>query len=166
MDAPVTLITGTRIGIGRHLAEHYLRLGHRVVGCSRNPGDWTREGYEHYETDVADEKGVKTMFSEIRRSYGRLDHLINNAGIASMNHSLLTPASTVSAILATNVVGTFLLSREAAKLLKRKGYGRIVNFSSVPVPLKLAGEAAHAGSKSAVVGLTHVLARGVAEFGL
>ena len=58
MDAPVTLITGTRIGIGRHLAEHYLRLGHRVVGCSRAPVDWTREGYNHYGTDVADEKGV------------------------------------------------------------------------------------------------------------
>src|SRR5439155_2642134 len=166
MDAPVTLITGTRIGIGRHLAEHYLRLGHRVVGCSRSPVDWTREGYKHCGTDVADEEGVKAMFSEIRRSYGRLDHLINNAGIASMNHSLLTPTSTVSAILATNVVGTFLLSREAAKLMKRKGYGRIVNFSSVAVPLKLAGEAADVASKSAVVALTHVLARELAEFGI
>src|SRR5213082_1890534 len=131
MDAPVTLITGTRIGIGRHLAEHYLRLGHRVVGCSRAPVDWTREGYKHYGTDVADEKGVKAMFSDIRRSYGRIDHLINNAGIASMNHSLLTPTSTVSAILATNTVGTFLLSREAAKLMKRKGYGRIVNVRTL-----------------------------------
>src|SRR5207249_11451066 len=116
-------------------------------------------------TDVADEKGVKAMFSEIRRLHGRLFHLINNAGIASMNHSLLTPTSTVSAILATNTVGTFLLSREAAKLMKRKGYGRIVNFSSVAVPLKLAGEAAYVASKSAVVALTPGLAREFAEFG-
>jgi 3-oxoacyl-[acyl-carrier protein] reductase len=166
MDAPVTLITGTRIGIGRHLAEHYLRLGHRVVGCSRNAVDWTREGYKHYRADVADEKAVKAMFSDIRRSYGRLDHLINNAGIASMNHSLLTPTSSVNAILATNVVGTFLLSREAAKLMKQKRYGRIVNFSSVAVPLKLAGEAAYVASKSAVVALTHVLAREFAEYGI
>src|SRR5439155_21587239 len=107
MDAPVTLITGTRIGIGRHLAEHYLRLGHKVVGCSRAPVDWTREGYKHYTTDVADEKGVKAMFSEIRRLHGRLDHLINNAGIASMNHSLLTPTSSVHEIFATYAVGNY-----------------------------------------------------------
>ena len=81
MDAPVTLITGTRIGIGRHLAEHYLRLGHRVVGCSRAPVDWTREGYKHYGTDVADEKGVKAMFSEIRRSFGHLDHVYPSRGM-------------------------------------------------------------------------------------
>src|SRR5258706_12347081 len=164
MDAPVTLITGTRIGIGRHLAEHYLRLGHRVVGCGRTAVDWSREGYKHYRADVADEKAVKAMFSDIRRSYGGLDHLINNAGIASMNHSLLTPTSTVNAILATNVVGTFLLSREAAKLMKQKRYGRIVNFSSVAVPLKLAGQAAHVASKSAVVALTHVLEREIPEY--
>src|SRR3989449_10614517 len=166
MDAPVPLITGTRLGIGRHLAEHYLRLGHRVVGCSRAPVDWTREGYNHYGTDVADEKGVKAMFSAIRRSYGRLDHLINNAGIASMNHSLLTPVSTVSAILDTNVVGTFLFSREAAKLMKTAGYGRIVNLTTVAVPLKLEGEAIYVASKAAVVSLTEVLARELAGFGI
>src|SRR5258706_988837 len=166
MDAPVPLITGTRIGIGRHLAEHYLRLGHRVVGCSRTAVDWTREGYKHYRADVADEKAVKAMFSEIRRSYGRLDHLINNAGIASMNHSLLTPTSTVNAILATNVVGTFLLSREAAKLMKRKRYGRIVNFSSVAVPLKLAGEPAYLTSEYAVLAFTHDIARAFCHHGI
>jgi 3-oxoacyl-[acyl-carrier protein] reductase len=166
MEAPVTLITGTRIGIGRHLAGHYLALGHRVVGCSRKPADWTHERYEHCRADVSDEKAVKSMLSEIRRSYGRLDHLINNAGIASMNHSLLTPVSSVSAILATNVIGTFLLSREAAKLMKQKRFGRIVNFSSVAVPLKLAGEAAYVASKSAVVAMTQVLAREFAELGI
>src|SRR5882724_12979931 len=159
MDAPVTLITGTRTGIGRHLAEHYLRLGHRVVGCSRTAVDWTREGYKHYRADVADEKAVKAMFSEIRRSYGRLDHLINNAGIASMNHSLLTPLSTVNAVLDTNVVGTFLFCREAAKLMKVAGYGRMVNVTTVAVPLKLEGEAIYVASKAAVVSLTEVLAR-------
>ena len=62
------------------------------------------------------------MFSEIRRTYGRLDHVINNAGIASMNHSLLTPKSSVDAILNTNVVGTFLLSREGQELALKQGY--------------------------------------------
>lgn len=166
MEAPVTLITGTRVGIGKHLAEHCLALGHVVVGCSRNPVDWSHDRYTHRQIDVTDEKSVKTMLAEIRETRGRLDHLINNAGIASMNHSLLTPISAVTAILSTNVVGTFLLAREAAKLMQRRRYGRIVNFSTVAVPLKLAGEAAYVASKAAVVALTQVLARELAEFGI
>ena len=166
MDAPVTLVTGTRKGIGRSLAEHYARLGHRVVGCSRGDVDWAVEGYVHYVADVSDERAVKRIFTDVRRKYGRLDHLINNAGIASMNHSLLTPLSTVSAVLDTNVVGTFLFCREAAKLMKLAGYGRIVNVTTVAVPLKLEGEAIYVASKAAVVSLTEVLARELAGFGI
>ena len=59
MDTPVTLITGTRKGIGRHLAEHYVRCGHRVVGCSRGEVDWAAEGYVHYVADVSDEPAAK-----------------------------------------------------------------------------------------------------------
>jgi len=166
MDAPVTLITGTRKGIGRYLAEHYARLGHRVVGCSRGDIDWTADGYVHYTADVSDERAAKRIFTDVRKKYGRLDHLINNAGIASMNHSLLTPVSTVNAILDTNVVGTFLFSREAAKLMKTAGYGRIVNLTTVAVPLKLEGEAIYVASKAAVVSLTGVMARELAGFGI
>lgn len=166
METPVTLVTGTRTGIGRHLAEHYVGLGHQVVGCSRGPVDWSHERYRHCELDVSDEKAVTAMLAGIRRDYGRLDHLVNNAGIASMNHSLLTPIASVNAILATNVVGTFLLSREAAKVMQRRRFGRIVNFSSVAVPLKIAGEAAYVASKAAVAALTQVLARELAQMGI
>lgn len=166
MDEPVTLITGTRTGIGRSLAEHYVRRGHRVVGCSRSPADWALEGYTHHLADVRDEKAVRDLVGEIRRTHGRLDHLINNAGIAEMNHSLLTPISSVREILEVNVAGTFLLCREAAKLMKKRRFGRIVNFTTVAVPLKLAGEAAYVASKAAVTALTEVLARELAEFGI
>lgn len=166
MDAPVTLVTGTRTGIGRYLAEHYVRQGHRVIGCSRRAPEWALEGYAHYTADVADEKAVKTMFAEVRRTYSRLDHLINNAGVASMNHALLTPVATVRGVLETNVIGTFLFSREAAKLMKVRNYGRIVNFTTVAVPLKLAGEAAYVASKAAVQSLTEVLAQEFADFGV
>lgn len=166
VDAPVTLVTGTRVGIGKHLAEHYVRQGHHVIGCSRRSPDWTLDGYTHFITDVTDEPTVKAMFADLRRTHGRLDHLINNAGIASMNHSLLTPLSTVHSVLGTNVVGTFLFCREAAKLMRLARYGRIVNFTTVAVPLKLAGEAIYVASKAAVLSLTQVLAREFADFGI
>jgi len=166
MSEPVTLITGTRKGIGRHLAEYYCDQGHIVFGCSRGEPEWKRDNYRHFIADVSDESQVKSLFATIRREHGRLDNLLNNAGIASMNHSLLTPVNTVRRILETNVIGCFLFCREAAKLMKKNHYGRIVNFSTVAVPLKLEGEAAYVASKAAVEGLTNVLSREFAEFGV
>jgi 3-oxoacyl-[acyl-carrier protein] reductase len=163
---PVTLITGTRKGIGRFLAEHYVAAGHHVVGCSRQPADWQHERYTHIEADVCDEAQVKDLFVRIRRELGRVDHLINNAGIASMNHSLLTPYATVRRVMDTNLGGTFLFSREAAKMMQKAKFGRIVNFTTVAVPLKLEGEAAYVASKAAVQALTQVMARELGQFGI
>lgn len=165
-EAPVTLITGTRKGIGKFLVEHYVARGHQVVGCSRSDIDWELPGYRHFVADVIDEATAKTIFSHIRRDYGRLDNLINNAGIASMNHTMLTPLATVEQILDTNVVGSFLFAREAAKLMSTHKYGRIVNFTTVATPLKLEGEAIYAASKAAVKSLTEVMARELAAFGI
>ena len=160
------LITGTRKGIGRYLAEYYAEQGFTVFGCSRGEADFTLENYHHHCLDVADEDGVKKIFAAIRESHGSLDVLVNNAGIASMNHILLTPRATVEKILNTNVMGTFLFCREAAKLMRAGGSGRIVNFATVATPLKLEGEAIYAASKAAVVSLTGILARELAPFGI
>jgi 3-oxoacyl-[acyl-carrier protein] reductase len=161
-----TLITGTRKGIGRYLVEHHLERGDVVLGCSREPVDYTHERYTHFRLDVADEEKVTAMFTTIAKTRGRLDVLINNAGIASMNHALLTPMSTVHDILRTNVAGTFLFCREAAKLMRKNRSGRIVNFATVATPLKLEGEAMYAASKAAIVSLTEVLARELGPLGI
>lgn len=165
-EQKVMLITGTRKGIGRFLAEHYAVHHFRVIGCSRQLSDLRHPNYQHFELDVADEAKVKALFAEIRKTYGRLDVLINNAGIASMNHVLLTPLSAVQNILNTNLIGTFLFCREAAKLMQKNHTGRIVNFSTIAVPLHLEGEAMYAASKAAVEMLTRVLARELADFGI
>ncbi len=165
-DREVVLITGTRKGIGRYLAEHFVRKGALVEGCSRAAPDWALENYTHHCLDVADEAQVRAMLSSIQQRHGRLDILINNAGVAAMNHALLTPAATLDQIMATNFRGTFLLCREGAKLMQRRRYGRIVNVSTVAVPLLLEGEAIYAASKSAVVTFSQILARELAEFGI
>lgn len=162
----VTLITGTRKGIGRHLAEYFCERGHTVYGCSRGESDFEHDNYHHFTADVSDEAQVKRLFSVIRKNSGRLDNLLNNAGIASMNHSLLTPVTSVRKIMETNLIGCFLFCREAAKMMRKHKFGRIVNFSTVAVPLKLEGEAAYVASKAAVESLTDVLAREFADFGI
>mgnify|MGYP003575594991 FL=1 len=162
----VFLITGTRKGIGEHLVEHYLARGHQVVGCSRKQATFEAEGYRHFCLDVSDEAGVRQMFAEISKEHGRLDVLINNAGVASMNHALLTPAKTAREIFETNFLGTFLMCREAARLMRKHGFGRIINFATVATPLKLEGEAVYAASKAAVINFTQIIAREFAEFGI
>jgi 3-oxoacyl-[acyl-carrier protein] reductase len=165
-EQKVMLITGTRKGIGQKLAHYYLELGYLVIGCSRGESTIDNKDYQHFQLDVANEKEVLRMFSFIRSTYSRLDILINNAGIASMNHSLLTPVSTASRILETNVIGSFLMMREAAKLMKKNKFGRMINFTTFAVPFKLEGEAIYAASKAAVQTLTEILAREFADLGI
>ena len=162
----VVLITGTRRGIGRHLAEHFVCQGKVVVGCSRKSPDWELKNYTHYLVDVSNEKQVRSMFTAIMNQLGRLDIVINNAGIASMNHTLLTPVSTVDRIMAVNFRGTFIVCREAAKIMKKRKYGRIVNIGTVAVPMQIEGEAVYAASKSAVITFSKIFAREVAQFGI
>ncbi len=157
------VITGTRKGIGKTLAEYYLANGWRVAGCSRGEASIQHEHYVHYALDVSDEEAVIAMARDLKKRFGAVDALLNNAGIASMNHALLTPAVTVNRILQTNVVGTFLFCREMSKLMRSRKSGRIVNFTTVAHPLNLEGEAIYAASKAAVESLTRILARELAE---
>jgi 3-oxoacyl-[acyl-carrier protein] reductase len=158
-EKPVALVTGTRKGIGKHLAHYFALRGYAVVGCSRGTPDWSLNGYEHHALDVADEEHVMVLLGQVRRKYGRLDVLINNAGIASMNHAMLTPGTTAERIVRTNFLGTFLVCREAAKLMMKQKSGRIVNFSTVAVPMDLEGESIYAASKAAVETFTRIFAR-------
>jgi 3-oxoacyl-[acyl-carrier protein] reductase len=165
-DRQVMIITGARKGIGRFLAEHYVEHGFDVLGCSRKPSDLQLPRYEHYSLDVADESAVKQMFLDVSRKFGRVDVLINNAGVASMNHSLLTPLSTAQKLINTNFLGTFLFCREAGKLMQRNRSGRIINFTTVASALNLEGEALYAATKAAVESLTRTLARELAQFNI
>lgn len=165
-SSQVMLITGTRKGIGRRLVEHYVTQGFKVVGCSRKDIDYKFDNYQHFCLDVSHEAEVKKLFFQIKKSYGRLDYLINNAGIGLANHILLTPCETVRNIMNTNFMGTFLFCREGARLMKKNGFGRIVNITTVAVPLKLEGEAVYASSKAAITTLTQILSKELAVFGI
>jgi 3-oxoacyl-[acyl-carrier protein] reductase len=165
MTAPIMIITGTRKGIGRFLVDRYLEQGYVVAGCSRERFEEPLpKNYSHYCLDVADEKDVISMVRDVSKRLGPISVLINNAGIASMNHLMLTPTSTLEKVFGTNVFGTFNAMREVSKVMMTAKYGRIVNFATVATPLNLEGEAAYAASKAAVESLTRVAAREFAPF--
>ena len=161
------LITGSRKGIGRFLSETFLERGYQVFGCSRGDTDLEHEFYQHFKCDVTNETAVIKLIRSIGKSHGGIDILINNAGIASMNHILSTPASTVKHLMDTNFTGTVLFCREVAKLMvRKKNNGKIVNFSTVASPLNLDGEAIYASSKAAVQKFSQVAAKEFAPFGI
>jgi len=166
IDKPVMIITGTRKGIGKYLAEYYIQNGFSVIGCSRDNVDFELNNYQHYCLDVSDESLVKKMFKEIRKKCGRLDVLINNAGVSSENHVLLTPLKEAHDSLNTNFIGTFIFCRESVKLMKMNQHGRIINISSIHVPLALAGTSIYSSSKAAIEQFSRVLAREVFQFGI
>jgi len=162
----VTLITGTSKGIGRYLCEYYCGKGHIVIGCSRNDTDFQSLNYHHYLLDVSDENGVIKMVKDIKKEFGSIENLINNAGVAMMNHLLLTPLSALETVFKTNVFGSFLFIREVSKVMMKREYGRIVNFTTIATPLMLEGEAVYAASKASIENLTKISARELAIFGI
>ncbi len=161
------LITGTSRGIGNYLARSFLAEGHTVIGFSRTEPEGKMEGqYAHYRADISDEKQVSQAVNEVRKKFGYIDVLVNNAGIASMNHFCLTPLETAKRVMNVNFFGTFLMTRECTKLLRKSPHARIVNFSTVAVPLNLAGEASYAASKAAIESLTRTTAKELADWGI
>jgi 3-oxoacyl-[acyl-carrier protein] reductase len=166
MEPRRVLITGTSRGIGADLVRHYLAAGDTVVGCARGESPLEHERYLHVHADITDQSQVGALVRAVRGRCGSLDVLINNAGVASMNPVALTSADAARRIVDTNFFGTFLLTHAALRLLRRSANGRIVNLTTIAVPLRLAGEAIYAASKSAVETFTRIVAREVGAFGI
>ena len=162
----IFIITGTRKGLGLDMAQYFLEQEEIVYGCSRRATTLRHPNYTHFELNVSNEQEVISMVRTIYKAHKRIDVLINNAGAASMNHFLLTPHSTTEKLFATNFFGTFLMCREVAKIMIRQNQGRIINYTTVAVPLNLEGELVYSSSKAAVEQLTRVLAAEIGQNGV
>lgn len=160
----IIVITGTSRGIGLSLVERYIKQGHLVIGCSRSESNYSNENYHHFQIDLSKEDEINKFAHIVRKQFGSVDVLINNAGIASMNHFLLTPLETVHKVMTTNFYAPFAMTRAFVGLLKKSCNPRIINFSTVAVPLNLDGELAYVASKSAIEAMTKILAKELAPF--
>ncbi|MGN0904198.1 MAG: SDR family NAD(P)-dependent oxidoreductase [Alphaproteobacteria bacterium] len=158
------VITGTSRGIGLSLAEYYLSGGCRVAGCSRSESPLTHPDYKHYTVDLSQEADVNRFAADVRKDFGSVDVLINNAGVASMNHFMLTPVETARRLMNINFFGPFAATRAFINALKKSDHPRVVNFSTVAVPFNLDGELAYVSSKAAVESMTKILAKELAPF--
>lgn len=155
------LITGSSKGLGKYLVTKYSK-NNIIHCCSRRDPFSIEKNITHHQLDISNEEEVIDM----ARFIENIDVLINNAGIASMNHFMLTPYEVIKNIFETNVYGTFLLTREVLKKMIRQKSGRIINISTIAVPMKLEGECIYSSSKAAVEQMTKVLAKEVGEYGI
>ena len=164
---PVMIITGTSKGIGKYLSEYYVGKGFQVVGCSRSVIDSELDNYQHFNLDVSDESAVKMMFTKIRNRYDRLDVLINNVGVNyTMAPVLLVPYESALKTTKINFLATVLMSREAAKIMMKNSFGRIINFGSMAVKHENKGEAIYTASKAAIGSFTSVFAKEIYSYGI
>lgn len=171
----VALVTGAGRGIGRAVAMALARCGAKVALAARSAGQLAEAadairaaGGRAMEQvlDIADESQVVQAFARVRDELGRLDVLVNNAGLGIFGPTAEFAASSLDAVIQTNVRGTFLCCREALKLMLPAKRGYIINIASVVGIKGYPRQAAYTASKHAVMGLTKSLAAEVSGQGV
>jgi len=164
----VALVTGAGRGIGKSISFHLAKLGATVVLCARNKKEIdsvaaiiSRDQVKAsaLACDVSDLGSVQSVAAEVEKAHGRLDILINNAGVGSFTGPLheMTPEAWEK-VLNTNLRGVFYCIRAFAPMMIRQGGGHIVNISSLAGKNALANGAAYAASKWGLNGLSYSVA--------
>ena len=172
----VVLVTGGSRGIGRGIclafaargAQVVVNYGHDEEAARRVLGEVQGNGgrADLWRADIAAREEVDRMFKEILDRFGRLDVLVNNAGVIRDTHLMLMSDQDWDAVVDTNLKGTFHCCRAALRPMIGKRWGRIINLASPSALTGRAGQANYAASKGGVISLTKSLAREVAPFGI
>ena len=164
---PTILVTGGASGIGFAIVEAVLAAGWRAIAVDVDAGHLAsaRNAELRFEQlDVADDDAVVKSIAACEREFGPLSGVVNSAGIARDVPTLETSAALFRRILDVNLVGSFLVSREAAKAMVGRGGGAIVNLASISGVTGNKGRTAYGASKGGVVVMTKVMAVELAPF--
>ncbi len=169
LSEQVALVTGGSRGIGRAISLKLAALGANVVVNYASNADAAKQVVDQIESlgvkalalgfDVAEESQVQDAVKEIVKEFGRIDILINNAGVTSDGLLVRTSGADWQRTIDINLSGSFYCAKAVAKPMMKARYGRIVNISSVIGETGNPGQAAYAASKAGVFGLTKSLAR-------
>ena len=175
LEGKVAIITGAGTGIGKGIARAFAREGADLVIASRNQDVLENTASELrplgatvvvQPTDVTDEAEVVALFDTCIRTHGRLDVLVNNAGVFDGGPLEELSLETWQHVLNVNLTGVFLCSREAMKIMKRQRAGRIINIGSISAQMPRMNSAPYATTKHGLVGLTKSTALEGREYGV
>jgi 3-oxoacyl-[acyl-carrier protein] reductase len=175
-DGRVAIVTGGSRGIGRAVAMRLANEGANVAITYRSNDAAAEAAAEEVRTegarceifqgDVASPDDVAALFEGVGEALGRVEILVNNAGLTRDNLMMRMKESEFDEVLSTNLKGTYLCTRAALRPMIRARWGRIVNISSVVGLVGNAGQANYAASKAGIIGFTKSVAREVAQRGI
>jgi len=155
----VILITGASRGIGRETSLYLLRYGASVIGFSKGESTIPNKNYCHFSVDIRDVTKIRKTFFEISEKFAKVDILINNAAVLTSQYSMIMPPEKAQEMVDVNLLGTFFVSREVAKIMRKAKWGRIINISSMASRLEPMGDSIYAATKSAVITLANIMAK-------
>ncbi|NOX90129.1 MAG: 3-oxoacyl-[acyl-carrier-protein] reductase [Calditrichaeota bacterium] len=167
-EEKVAIVTGSARGIGKAIALKLAKEGYHVVisDILKETAEKTAKEIESLGSkslpvvaDVSKLEDAQRLIKETVDAFGKLDVLVNNAGITRDNLTIRMSEAEWDSVLNINLKGTFLCSQQAARVMMKKRYGRIVNIASVSGILGTAGQANYASSKAGVIALTKAFAR-------
>lgn len=163
----IVIVSGGEHGIGKAISQAFAREGARVImaGLNEDAGKKTEkeitakgETALFIKTDVRNESEIIHLYKTLNEQFGAVDILINNAGISKFISPYELSANDWDEVISTNLKGTFLMSREAARLMREKNGGAIVNIASTRAFMSEPNSEAYAASKGGIVALTHAMA--------
>jgi len=166
-ESRVVLISGGSRGLGLALVEHFLTAGNRVATFSRHSseaiqkfqaGEFSQNFY-FAEVDAADGESLRTFVADARKQFGRLDVLINNAGVGEDGLLATMSETQIDRMLDVNLRASLLLARAAARVMLDQGSGSMINIASIVALGGAAGLATYAATKAGQIGMTKSLAR-------
>ena len=172
LEGRVALVTGASRGIGRAIAQELAAAGAFVVGTATSEsgaaaiGEYLGAKGRGIVLDVTDAEGSAKAVADIVSEFGRIDVLVNNAGITRDTLAMRMTDEAWDAVVATNMSAVFRMTRAVLRPMMKQRFGRIVNITSVVGAMGNAGQANYAAAKAGVVGMTKSVAREVASRGI
>jgi 3-oxoacyl-[acyl-carrier protein] reductase len=173
LENKVCIITGAAQGIGRAIAEQFAADGAIVYACDRQEGamdEWAKECSAKYSTrvnpiyfDVTDATAVKTSFMSIFKQEGRIDTLVNNAGVVFNRKIGMITREETELMFRINVIAVLEMIQLVSRLMARSGGGSIVNIASVTAVLGSPGQVAYSATKGAIISMTKSAAKELAS---
>jgi 3-oxoacyl-[acyl-carrier protein] reductase len=165
-NGKIVCISGSSKGVGGKLVNYFISKGAFVIGISRGKDVREIQNFFPLQADISSPNDLKAVFSFIKIKFNRLDILINNAGVSHSSPFNFLATENAKSMIDINLLGTFLVTKEATKLMMKNKFGRVVNIGSICSTLEPFGASIYTATKAAIHSLSNSIALELASFNI